>query len=326
MYAMLNVWVYVFGEGVGIMTGEKEKNFVSAVLYVNNDRQELVDFVRRLYAQLEKHFLHFELICVDDSSTDGSIEELRKAVAELPDGVVSVVRMSFFQGLELSMNAGVDISIGDFVFEFDTIDKGIPLEDMMPAYNKALTGFDIVAVTPEGVKRTKSKFFYRIFNRYSNKNYSLRTEYFHVISRRALNRCQSISKTIPYRKAVYADCGLKMTAIEHIGRAVPTRYDVRSMDTAVDALILFTSAANKLNTHIMRLFMCICLLVIGYVVFIYLSGQPVAGWTTLMLFMSFGFFSVFLVLGIELKYLSVIIDLVFKNKTYVTESVEKLTR
>ena len=72
--------------------------------------------------------------------------------------------------------------------------------------------------------------------------------------------------------------------------------------------------------------MIACLVVIGYVVMIYFSGSPVLGWTTTMLFMSFGFLSIFVVLGIMLKYLSVIIGLVFKNKTYITESIEKLTK
>ena len=35
--------------------------------------------------------------------------------------MVNVVHMSFFQGLESAMNAGRDIAIGDFVFEFDDI-------------------------------------------------------------------------------------------------------------------------------------------------------------------------------------------------------------
>ncbi len=32
---------------------------------------------------------------------------------------ISVINMSYFHGLELSMNAGMDMAIGDFVFEFD---------------------------------------------------------------------------------------------------------------------------------------------------------------------------------------------------------------
>lgn len=100
----------------------------------------------------------------------------------------------------------------------------------------------------------------------------------------------------------------------------------RSIDTAIDALILFTSAATRVSFYLTILFMVACLIVVGYVVTIYLAGSPVSGWTTTMLFISFGFLGIFVMQGIILKYLSVIIDLVFKNKTYVTESIEKLTK
>lgn len=94
----------------------------------------------------------------------------------------------------------------------------------------------------------------------------------------------------------------------------------------IDALILFTSAATRMSFYLTVLFMVACIIVVAYVVTVYLSGSPVLGWTTTMLFMSFGFLSIFVMLGIMLKYLSVIIDLVFKNKTYVTEKIEKLTK
>jgi len=306
------------------MMRDKEKNFLSAVVYVHNNEKEISSFIDRLYTQLNENFLKFEIICVNDSSTDKSVEVLKKKADTLEKGVISIVHMSFYQGLELSMNAGVDLSIGDFVAEFDTVNESIPVEMLLQVYKKSLSGYDIVCVVPKHGSKATSKMFYDIFNAYSNKHYPLRTICFHIISRRAINRCQDLSKSIPYRKAVYADCGLKIATLESEVRMLSSGN--RSMDTAIDALILFTSAATRMSFYLTILFMIACLIVIAYVVTIYLSGSPVLGWTTTMLFMSFGFLSIFVMLGIMLKYLTVIIDLVFKNKTYVTESIEKLTK
>lgn len=306
------------------MTKDKEKIFLSAVVYVHNNEKEIADFIVRLHEHLNDNFYKFEIICVNDASTDKSVEVLKNKADGLDKGVISIIHMSFYQGLELSMNAGVDLSIGDFVLEFDTVNASIPVNLLMDSYKKSLTGYDIVSVIPKSGSKTTSKLFYDIFNAYSNKHYPLQTEFFHIISRRAINRCQDLSKTIPYRKAVYADCGLKIISIDSNVNIIPA--ENRSVDTAVDALILFTSAATKMNFYLIILFMIACLVVIGYVVMIYFSGSPVLGWTTTMLFMSFGFLSIFVVLGIMLKYLSVIIGLVFKNKTYITESIEKLTK
>jgi glycosyltransferase involved in cell wall biosynthesis len=63
-----------------------------------------------------------ELILVNDCSTDGSIAEIHRYLAEHPaEYMVSIIRMGVFQGLEASMNAGRDIAIGDYVFEFDDL-------------------------------------------------------------------------------------------------------------------------------------------------------------------------------------------------------------
>lgn len=41
------------------------------------------------------------------------------------------------------------------------------------------------------------------------------TESFRVLSRRVINRIDSMNKTIPYRKVVYANCGLKTDNIKY---------------------------------------------------------------------------------------------------------------
>ena len=62
-----------------------------------------------------------------------------------------------------------------------------------------------------------------------------------------------------------------------------------------------------------------------YTLTVYLGGgQPIEGWTTTMLVLTLGFFGVFLILAIVLKYLSLLVDLVFRHQKYLVESVEKL--
>ena len=52
--------------------------------------------------------------------------------------------------------------------------------------------------------------------------------------------------------------------------------------------------------------------------------HPVEGWTTTILFLSVAFFGLFGILTIIIKYLQLLMDLVFKRKHYSFESVEKL--
>lgn len=66
------------------------------------------------------------------------------------------------------------------------------------------------------------------------------------------------------------------------------------------------------------------LFVFIYTIVIFFSKNPVQGWTTTMLFLSFGFFGIFALMTIAIKYLDIIINLLFKNKIYLIESIEKL--
>jgi len=66
------------------------------------------------------------------------------------------------------------------------------------------------------------------------------------------------------------------------------------------------------------------ILVAIYTIIIFINNEPVQGWTTTMLFLSFAFCGLFIILTIIIKYLEIIIELIFKKKNYTIESIEKL--
>ena len=77
----------------------------------------------------------------------------------------------------------------------------------------------------------------------------------------------------------------------------------------------------------MTFLMMIGIVLVGiYTIFVFVSQQPVAGWTTTMLFLSVAFLGVFAILAVIIKYLSIIVDLIFKKQKYMIESIEKITK
>lgn len=56
----------------------KEKNFVSAVIYVHNSAAELKKFIPQVESFFSDHFLKHELIFVNDASEDESINIIRE--------------------------------------------------------------------------------------------------------------------------------------------------------------------------------------------------------------------------------------------------------
>ena len=309
----------------------KEKSFASVVIYVHNAEKRIENYLKTIIEVMEGNFEHSEIICVNDSSDDNSLALIKKTSEIASTTSVSVVNMSYFHGLELSMNAGLDLSIGDFVFEFDNTYLDFDPAVIMDIYRRLLQGFDIVSASADRREKFTSKLFYKAFDRYSDLSCKMSTESFRVLSRRVLNRIDSMNKTIPYRKAVYANCGLKTDniryrVVDQISRTTDKKERTFRSHLAVDSLILFTEMGYSFAKIMTVLMMCMSIFMIAYSIIIYATSNPVAGWTTTILFLSVAFFGLFGILTIVIKYLQLLVDLVFKRKQYSFESIEKLTK
>ncbi|MEG0833372.1 MAG: glycosyltransferase [Oscillospiraceae bacterium] len=305
----------------------RETNFVSAVVYVRNASATVGNFLKKVGTLLDSTFANYEIIVVDDCSHDDSAR-IVEDVSKLLGGVVSLVRMSFQQGLQLAMNAGVDLAIGDFVYEFDSTVVDYDISLVTEIYFKSLEGFDVVSAAPRRATGAVAKLFYRLYNKNSGSRYPLVTERFRLASRRAINRVQSMSDNVTYRKAFYMRCGLTCRIVEYDAntdaKEKGSAKERRSL--AVESLILFTDIAYKMSFFMSCLMMAFAVFGGVYALAVYFSQKPVEGWTTTMLFMSFAFFGVFSILTIIIKYLSVMLDMIFKKQSYSIESVTKLTK
>ncbi len=303
----------------------KEKNFISAVVYLYNNANYATTFLPMLYQTLDCKFEKFEIICVNDASSDNTKEAIKNCKQRMGNCVLTIVNMSFHQGLEASMNAGIDLAIGDFVYEFDSGTLDFTGETILAAYDKSLTGFDIVAAK-SGEGKFTSKMFYKLFNRNSNTQYDLSTESFRLVSRRAINRVYSLSSTRPYRKAQYYSCGLLAAVIDYKRVAETVKVSSgKKGDLALNSIILFTNVAYKVSIAFAIAMMLVTVATAVYVFAVFLVGRPVEGYTTTMFVITGGFFGVFAILAIIIKYLSVIVDLIFKKQKYIVESIEKIT-
>ena len=311
------------------MITNKEKNFVSAVVYVHNNESIVDSFCNTLYSVLNSNFDKFEMIFVNDGCIDNSIKKIKDFVDVNKSAVVSIINMSIYQGVELAMNAGVDLSIGDFVFEFDSIVADYGEDIIMGVYNHSLKGNDIVSASPQNNMHISSRIFYNIFNRFSGAKYNLRTDRFRILSRRAINRVRSISKTTLYRKAAYANSGLSIDSLFYKSTLKDDKCDKKTFQsrkqTAFDSLILFTDIAYKLSMMLTVTLLLFTLFSGGYSIIFFLGDKkPIEGWTTTMILLAGGFSGVFLILAIILKYLSILVELVLKKQKYLIDSVEKL--
>lgn len=317
------------------MISNKEKNFISIVAYVHNNGNELENWLEYILNTMENHFEKFEIVFVNDNSNDDSIDVIIKYVKEHHVGhIINIINMSYYHGLEASMNAGVDMAIGDFIFEFDNLLTEYEQDLMWKVYQRSLQGYDIVSAVTDEKLDFFSTLFYKIYNwgkRQEGSAYSLQRESFRVLSRRAVNRIKAMGNSIPYRKAMYINCGLPCDSILFRPNQNSKKfYDKAQMknrrELAIDSLILFTDTVTKITLLISCLFFIFALLTGGYTVIVYLgSNHPIEGWAPIMGFLSAGFGGVFIILTIIVKYLSLALNMLFKKQNYLVKSIEKIT-
>ena len=291
---------------------KKESVFISAVLYLSDFANDAEKFTRNLIDSLKSCFDNYEVIIVDDCSTKHK-KFLKEILPSLADSTITVVHMSVRQGIEACLRAGLDVSIGDFVFEFDTLEIVFEKSLLWDVYQEALKGNDVVSVEPKQNNLSRS-LFYKLFNKYSNADYDINASAFRLVSRRAINRVLELNMSSAFRQAVYASCGLKNSRIEYKGSASPRK--ARGLNLAIDSFLLYT----EFSKHV-----CVVSLV-SILVFLAVGITGIAtglGWL----------FSTSILLGAAL----ILVDIIFllyyarlilkeKETKYLISNIEKIQK
>ncbi len=311
------------------MEQNKEKNFVSAVVYCCNDVDRIDHFIKKMDETLADNFLNYEIIVVNDASDDESIIHVKNYAHTVNSGekehTITILHMSYRHGLEASMNAGINLTIGDFVFEFDSVNDDYDWSLLMNVYRHSLKGYDIVNARSDIKPRLSSRMYYILFNRYAHLQHAIGPETFRILSRRAINRIHSITQGIPYRKAAYANCGLAIDTIVYktIDKIQRKKYHDRSL-VAVESLLLYTDVPFRATMALAMMMFFVSFSVGIYALVYKFLRNPVEGWTTTIFFMSFGFSGLFAILSMIIRYMQTSIRLNFRKKEYLFESIEKL--
>lgn len=306
----------------------KEKNFVSAVVYLYNEGNNIQSHLKGLEDTLNQNFEKYEIIVVNDGSSDESAQLVKSYVSSQEGAKVTLMNMGYHQGLETAMDAGVDLAIGDFVFEMETADADYNWGVLMEVYQHSLEGYDIVNAKGKVEKKvTSGSLFYNIMNRYANLQYPLASGSFRIVSRRAINRIHSLATRIPYRKVAYSNCGLKCdTIIYNCIKTIKSKRYSNRLELATNSLVLFTDLAFRFSFWFTVLMVVFAIGMTIYTISSLLLNKTVGGWAVVILFMSFALSGLLTVLCMVIRYLSSLVRLNFLKRDYVFESIDKLQK
>ena len=140
-------------------------NLLSVVIPCFNEEETISETYHQLITTLNKTGINFELIFVDDGSSDSTLAQLQKL--HRADNRVKIVILSRNFGHQIALTAGLDHVIGNVVVIIDA-DLQDPPEVILEMLNCWHKGADIaygVRVKRTGetfMKRWSAKLFYRL--------------------------------------------------------------------------------------------------------------------------------------------------------------------
>lgn len=300
----------------------KEKPFISFVVYVPNFNV-LSRFLSELDVFAHAHFEVYEMVLVAE-------KEMSDFESMMPHarGKLTVLELAWSHGADLALAAGSDFAIGDFIFEIDATTVDYAPDLLFELYQKTISGYDITIASPKMRHVPLStRVFYRLLKRFSYLTFHLTSERVRLVTRRALNAASKVKDKVQYRKILYQYSGFPSFVHQYTPqmRSTEKRSLRNKISLAIEILVSFSNIGLQLSFLASLVFFVISLLLGAYAIFIYFTLQTrVEGWTTLMLFLSFGFSSMFLVMGLLSKYVVLILQEVKNRPLYTIKSIHKL--
>ncbi len=269
---------------------------ISVVVPAFNEEQVLPETVRRLTDVLSA-YPNYEIIFVDDGSSDNTLAVLKKA--RDADDRIHYVALSRNFGHQYALRAGLAAATGDCVISIDA-DLQHPPHLIPKLIEQWQNGFEIVYTTRQETaktpffKRLTSRLFYRLFSFLSGLNLPAGTADFRLVDRKVADVLVSMRERTLFLRGVIFWMGFKQMAVPY---RVEPRFAGQSHYTVRKMLSLALMGATSFSTKPLRLAVYggLFVTVLGFLFICYVfymrlfAGGTITGWASVL--------SVMLILG-----------------------------
>ena len=302
---------------------------ISVVVSVFNEAEGIADSYAEFTRVLSAMNRTYELIFVNDGSTDATLSIL-KPIAE-SDNNVRVINFSKNFGHESAMIAGIDYAKGDAIICMDSDLQHPPVKipEMVARWEE---GFDVVNMVRVERKdatvwnKITSRCFYKFVNRISDAKLTENASDFFLISRNVADVLKTdFRERTRFLRGLIQLVGYSRTTLEYVAQerqAGQSHYSFfKLLKLSFSAISSFSKMPLQLGLFAGIIFGCISLLLIIYSFVMWFLERPVSGYTTLVVFMSaFASIQMF-VIGIIGQYLGFIFDEIKGRPIYIVKDV-----
>lgn len=161
----------------------------------------------------------FDLLCIDDGSTDDTLQKLI-SISE-KDSRVSVLELTRNFGKEAALTAGIDATEGDAVVIIDS-DLQDPPELIIDMIKEWINGAEVVLArridrsTDSFFKRTTSKLFYKIYNKMSAIKLPEDVGDFRLMDRIVVDALKKLPERHRFMKGLFAWVGFDIKIVDYV--------------------------------------------------------------------------------------------------------------
>ena len=193
-----------------------DKPIFTIIVPIWNERESMPELRRRLDEVMAQTGEPWELILIDDGSTDGSTDMILE-YAEQDERVRPVILARNF-GHQIAVTAGLDYSRGDAVVIIDA-DLQDPPEVILDMIEQWRAGYEVVYAQRdqrEGetwFKLFTAKLFYRIINTVTSINIPLDTGDFRLMDRQVVDVLNTMREHHRFLRGMSAWVGFKQTGV-----------------------------------------------------------------------------------------------------------------
>ena len=232
----------------------------------------------------------FEILFVDDGSSDSTLDVIRKANAADPR--VRGLSLSRNFGKEAALTAGLDAARGLAVVPLD-VDLQDPPEALPRMIAEWRNGFDVVYGVRDNreadslPKRITADFYYRAHNWLSNDKIPEHAGDFRLLDRRVVDVIRQMPERNRFMKGLFAWAGFKQAAVSYHReerKVGDTKFNYWKLWTlAIDGITSASTAPLRIWSYLGGI---VALGALGYALFIIIrtltTGIVVPGYASLM--------------------------------------------
>jgi glycosyltransferase involved in cell wall biosynthesis len=240
---------------IGFPSFGEPRPLLSVVIPCMNEEEVLRQTNKRLTAELEQAPVNFELIYVDDGSTDSTPSILRELQSK--DHRIRAIRLSRNFGHQIAITAGIEHAGGNAVVIIDS-DLQDPPEVIFEFLAKWMDGYDVaygVRTERDGESAFKlwtARLFYRLIGQLSDTDIPIDTGDFRLMDRRVVDALITMPERDRFVRGMVSWLGFSQVAVPYhrASRAAgSTKFSLFKMVRfALDGIFSFSILPLRLAT------------------------------------------------------------------------------